>query len=150
MVSTKTQLDILHLKNVRQICVRQILNYEPNARRDLQRFKKTIEGQVFINDQNLKGKDRVCLRLLQSIWLHGSPPLEEPQNAEFISDFEFDTNLHNFIHCLICSVILRLCIVGPQNLFLHGVQKCLKPTVCEKTQSVTMKEKMTEYLSVSK
>jgi len=64
MVNTKIQLDILHLKNGRQICVRQILNCEPNERRDLQRFKNTVNRRVAVNDQNLKGKDRVCLRLL--------------------------------------------------------------------------------------
>jgi len=121
MVNTKTQLDILHLKNGRQICVRQILNCEPNERRDLRRFKKTLYGRVVINDQNLKAKDRVCLRLLQSIWLHRSPPLEETQNADFISDFEIDTNLHNFIHCSICNVISRLCIGRtPKFIFAWG------------------------------
>jgi len=44
MVNTKKQLDILYLKNWRQICVWQILNCEPNERRDLGRFKKTIKG----------------------------------------------------------------------------------------------------------
>jgi hypothetical protein len=44
MVNTKKQLDILNLKNGRQICVRQGLNCEPNRRRDLGRFKKTLNG----------------------------------------------------------------------------------------------------------
>jgi hypothetical protein len=84
MVNTKMQLDILHLKNGRQICVRQILNCEPNGRRDLWRFNKTLDGRIVLNDQNLKGKDRVCLNLMQSIRLLGALPLEEPQNAEII------------------------------------------------------------------
>jgi hypothetical protein len=115
------QLDVLLLRNGRQICVRQILNCELNERRDLRRFEKTVDGGVVINDQNLKGKDRVCLRLLQSIWLHGTPPLEEPQNADFISDFELNINLHNFIHFSICNIILRLCIgSNPKFIFARG------------------------------
>jgi len=140
MVDIKTQLGVLHLKNGRKICVRQILNCKPNKRRGLWRFKKTVDGWVVINDQNLKGKDRVCLRLLQSIWQHGAPPLEEPQNADLISDFELDIKLHNYTLFDLQSHFE----VGPLNLFLHGVQKSPKPALCEETQSVTLEEKMTE------
>jgi hypothetical protein len=150
MVDTKEQLVVLRLKNGRHICARQILNCKPNERRDLRRFKTTVDGWVVINDQNMKGKDTVYLRLLQSIWLNGAPTLEEPQNSDFVSYFVLDIFLHNFLNCSICNVISRLCISRAPNLFLHGVQKCLKQALGEETQSVTLKEKITEYLSVNK